>query len=123
DATDANGRSWQPTDKAVAPARELPHRHFEAQPLPARLRNNHRCDRERIHTINHDRLGCALVTTSRVDVLVPNTCGLALSRLKNFVTALLCARSCLSKARRALCNQQMKPTMKRNLLALAATGA
>ena len=28
---DAHGRSWQPADKAGAPARELPHRHFEAQ--------------------------------------------------------------------------------------------
>src|SRR5881398_117526 len=42
---------------------------------------------------------------------------------KIIVTALLCTRSCLSKARRALCRKQMKPTMKRNLLAIAAAGA
>jgi hypothetical protein len=29
-------------------------------------------------------MGCALVTTSRVEVLVPSTCGSALSRLKKF---------------------------------------
>src|SRR5213075_111723 len=44
-------------------------------------------------------------------------------RNQNIVTALLRARSCLSKARRALCRKQMKPTMKRNLLAVAAAGA
>src|SRR5882724_8095735 len=35
-------------------------------------------------TVNHDRLGCALVTTSRVEVLVPSTCGLVSSRLEKF---------------------------------------
>jgi hypothetical protein len=37
---------------------------------------------ESASTINHDPLGCALVTTSRVDVLVPSTSGLLLSTLK-----------------------------------------
>jgi Spy/CpxP family protein refolding chaperone len=63
-------------------------------------------------------------------VLVPSACGFGIrrgehryNRGKNFVTAAARARSCLSKARRSASKQQTKQTMKRNLLAVVATGA
>lgn len=42
---------------------------------------------------------------------------------KNFVTAKAGVRSCLSKAQRSASKEEMKPTMKRNLLAVVAAGA
>jgi Spy/CpxP family protein refolding chaperone len=47
------------------------------------------------------------------------TCGL----IKNFVTAVVRMRSYPSKARKSASQKQMKPTMKRNLVALATAGA
>src|SRR6266566_2728947 len=74
DAVDGPGRFWQPSDKAAAPARELPHRHAEAQLEPARLHQNHPCNRERIHTITNDRRWRAAVTTLYADPFVPSAC-------------------------------------------------
>jgi hypothetical protein len=42
---------------------------------------------------------------------------------ENFVTAAASARSSLSKAQKRASKQEMKPTMKRNLLAVTAAGA
>src|SRR5262249_18496206 len=87
------------------------------------LRRNHPCDRERIHTINHDRLGCALVTISRVELPVPSRCGSALPRLTKFCNR-SAARTVMSfKGAKSALQQEMKPTMKRNLLPLATAGA
>jgi Spy/CpxP family protein refolding chaperone len=64
-----------------------------------------------------------------VEVLVPSTCGFGIRRgecrhhSKNFVTAAACVRSCLSKAQRGASKEEMKPIMKRNLLAVVAAGA
>ena len=41
---------------------------------------------------------------------------------KVFVTAAACVRSCLSEAQRNASKQKMKPTMKRNVLAVVAAG-
>src|SRR5437870_8206285 len=62
---DVRGRFWPPTDIAAAPAREPPHHCAEAQPEPVRLRENHPCSRERIHTITHDRQRRVAVTIFR----------------------------------------------------------